>query len=458
MVMKNIIYKFILACELSLVLLVSLADISTFAQEVRQITMNDAINIALENNFDLRRSANSLMSSEISYKQEKADFYPNLSASVSPSQRYGQVFDQITGQLESQQSRSMSVGTSVSINVFNGFNDIATLQKAQFELNASESSFDRTQQDIIYNTVSQFLQITLDKELILIDTENLEAQRQQLKRIEEFYKAGNRPIADVLQQRAAISQVEFQLLNTERNAEVNKLKLLLTMGILPDLEYQYITPSMEDFPIENVDYNEGQLIEKALAERSDLGAQRMQIKASDKQITAAKSGYWPTISLFTNVQSSYSSRSGFPFSEQIIDVNPNTSFGFSVSIPIFDRYRTKSNVENAKIQLSNNQLSMENLEQQTVLEVRQGILDFQSMYKQLGVAEAQFEYAEQALEAAEERYNVGASTLVELSQARASYVEAAGNQIQAKINLLIQRILIAYYTGNIEQEVAVLFE
>ncbi len=58
--------------------------------------------------------------------------------------------------------------------------------------------------------------------------------------------------------------------------------------------------------------------------------------------------------------------------------------------------------------------------------------------------------ARQSLQSYEERYRVGASTLVELSQARTAYVTAAFEQIEASYNLVNQQVALAYYVGDME--------
>ena len=60
-------------------------------------------------------------------------------------------------------------------------------------------------------------------------------------------------------------------------------------------------------------------------------------------------------------------------------------------------------------------------------------------------------YASQALKAYEERYRVGASTLVELIQARTQYMTAAFDRIQAKYDLVTQKVSVAYYLGDLDQ-------
>jgi outer membrane protein len=84
------------------------------------------------------------------------------------------------------------------------------------------------------------------------------------------------------------------------------------------------------------------------------------------------------------------------------------------------------------------------------LQVRRAHLDFQSAQAQLAVAEAQVRAAEQALIASQDRYTAGASTLVELTQARATQVQAASSMVTARYNLQFQRTLIDYYTGDLD--------
>ena len=107
-------------------------------------------------------------------------------------------------------------------------------------------------------------------------------------------------------------------------------------------------------------------------------------------------------------------------------------------------------VQRARVNYRNAELDLEGMRQQVALQVRQAYLDYQANQKQLDVAEKQVIAAAQALEAERERYNVGAATLVELSQAQANYVLAASNQAQAKYDFLFQGKLIEYYVGRLD--------
>ncbi|MEP7243041.1 MAG: TolC family protein, partial [Gammaproteobacteria bacterium] len=82
--------------------------------------------------------------------------------------------------------------------------------------------------------------------------------------------------------------------------------------------------------------------------------------------------------------------------------------------------------------------------------VRRAHLDFRSAQEQLVNAQAQVRSAELALQAAQDRYQAGASTLVELTQARATQVQAASSLVSARYNLQFQRTLMDYYVGDLD--------
>ena len=69
--------------------------------------------------------------------------------------------------------------------------------------------------------------------------------------------------------------------------------------------------------------------------------------------------------------------------------------------------------------------------------------------QQLEAAEAQLRAATLALEAAQQRYTVGAATLVEVTQARAAQTQAASALVSARYGLLFQRTAIGYFVGDL---------
>ena len=113
---------------------------------------------------------------------------------------------------------------------------------------------------------------------------------------------------------------------------------------------------------------------------------------------------------------------------------------------------TAAAARRAEIQLQNAQIDLDSLQNDVGLQVRRAYLDLQAAHEQLAAAEAQQKSAELALKAAEDRYQAGASTLVELTQSRATQVDAASAVVTARYNEMFQRTLIVYYIGALDPD------
>jgi len=452
-----------------------------------EITFEDALRIGLERNTALRQATNVAEARAFDVTANRAQFLPDVSASIRPTQRYGLTFDQTTGQLDQETTESLNASVSASLNLFNGFRDTASLNQAALERDASEYSLTRSQQDVLFNVANQFLQVLLSKQLVLIQEENLEADRAQLEQIEALVEAGVRARADILQQDALVAQRELTLLQAESDLEVAQTRLVQVLQLDPFGNYTFVAPSLEAVPLDRDAYDLETLLTAALERRDDLRAQQLQIEAAESSVRVAKGGYYPTVNLFGSYGSSYSSlatrpidgepidlpvttQSGEPvflggdpltftqplprentsFSDQFFTDNRGGSIALAIDIPIFDRFVTRSQVQQAELQAANERIALADLRQEVALQVRQGYLDYQNAAKRLDVTARQVASAEAALDAEQERYDLGVSTLTELTQARALLVEAQSSRAQAVAQFVFQKKLLDYAIGTLD--------
>ena len=421
---------------------------TAYAQQPRVITFDQALRIALDRNIEVQQSGNNIELSARQVFQRRMDFLPSFSMSTNGSRGSGFAQDQ-AGNTIPFTSQNLSGSVSGQINLFDGFANIASLRQSQHTLHASELSHDQTRQTVAFNVANNFLLYVNAGQLVIIREENLEAQRQLLSQIEEFVNVGSRPISDLYQQQAAAAQAELDVLTAERDAELGKARLIQVLQLDPRDTYEFVAPRYEDVPITPEDYNLEELFDIAFASRDDLAAQEARILAAQQGIRMAKSTYWPRVDFGGSYRSNYSPDIDQSFGDQI-DANRGNSLGFSVSYPIFDGFSRAAQVQQAQVQYRNAMLEMENLKQNAALQVRQGYLEYDAARKSLEVSETQVLAAERALEASQNRYNVGAGTLVELTQSRAQYVAAVSNRVQAQYNFLFQSKLVDFFVGRLD--------
>jgi outer membrane protein len=418
--------------------------------ETVSIALKDAVQMALKANLALRQAANATETSEIAVKRSEMDFFPDVRLSMGASQSYGKSLDTVSDRFEWDHSNSMNLSVSSGLELFSGFGRLAALRQSRLELEAQRKSLARSREQVIYQTIQQFMIVVLDEDVIKVDEENLESQRRELAQIEAFTTSGRRPIVDLYQQQAAVADAESRLLVDRRNREVDRYQLLQILAIEPGADYALVAPDIDavSAALEGL-VGEGAL-GKAIARRADLASQRLQLEAARKQITVSRSGYWPSLSLSAGAGTGYRSGSLYDFSDQFTDNNLNGSIGLSLSLPIFDRLSTYHSVEQAKVGLRQAQIGLEQLELQVRVDVRQALQDYGTAVKAVEVAQAQLRYSAQALGNMEERYKVGASTLVELMQARASDLQSSYNLIDARYSRVLRGIGVLYYAGEID--------
>jgi outer membrane protein len=475
----------------ALLLVGVVAGTATAQPTPREITFDEALRIGLERNTALRQATNVAEARAFDVSANRAQFLPDLSASVRPVQSFGLDFNETTGQLNQETSNSLDASLSASVNVFNGFRDVASLNQAALQRESSESSLVRARQDVLFNVANQFLQVLLNKQLVLIQEENLEADRAQREQIVALVEAGVRARADVLQQDALVAQRELTLLQAESDLELSQTRLVQLLQLDPFGNYAFIAPSLEAVALERDAYDLEGLLTAALDRRDDLRAQQLEIEAAEAGVRVAKGGYFPTVNLFANYGSSYFSlasrattievpvttedggavlfggepltfdqpvdRVDTPFSDQFFTDNRGGSVGLAIDIPIFDRFVTRSQVQQAELAAANERIALEDLRQDVALQVRQGYLDYQNAAKRLDVTARQVAAASAALDAEQERYDLGVSTLTELTQARALLIEAQSARAQAVAQFVFQSKLIDYATGTLDPT-APLFE
>jgi outer membrane protein len=138
-----------------------------------------------------------------------------------------------------------------------------------------------------------------------------------------------------------------------------------------------------------------------------------------------------------------------PFGRQFFNKNVNKYLGFNIQIPLFNRYNTRYNIESSKINYKNAKLNLENTRLQVIQEIRQAYSDYYNYAQQLKSTEKALQAAKKAYETQQERYKVGAGTLIELTQANAQFVQASSNHVQALYRLIFQEQLLNYYTGKL---------
>jgi len=431
------------------------------AQEQQTISLQEAINIALENNYQLKQASNDLELAEKSITNEYADFFPSISANMNGQSRKGQqlVRQGNTQVFQDNVTNSLSGSIGADVPLFNGFDNILSLRISKEDKLSSEESLQWAKENVIFNTASNFLQVLLDEELLQIARENLASSKKQLEQVKAQVEVGSRPTVDLYNQESTVASNELTVTQRENNLKLSRLRLVRSLQIDPRGDYEFVTPGFDTDSVSleaGPEYSVEKMIDEALNNRSDLKSEMANLRTLELQLKQTRYNLFPSLNASANLSSNYYDQylgGGIGFSDQL-DQNYTKSIGFSLNIPIFNNLNRQYQIQNAQINFKNAKLGLENTRLQIVQEVTQAYNDYISYQKELESTQKALRAAERTYETQRERYNVGASTLIELSDANAQYVQAQSDRARAVYNLIFQRKLLDYYLGKLDSEIS----
>jgi outer membrane protein len=332
--------------------------------------------------------------------------------------------------------------------VFDGFAREGSLSRASSNAVSAEHQAARTKQAIVFQVESAYLNVLRDEQLVKVSEENLRRDERQLERITESNRVGALSIADVYRQQSTVAADELALINAENNYNKAKTDLLALIGLDVSVEYAIgdssisieISAAEMDSTVARYS-NFRSLSERALNSRPDFLAAREQFNGADAGVGVARSGYFPRV----NASASY----GISNTE-LSRISDNKSLGWGLSIywNIFDGFSTNQTLQTAIVQKKNAEVALLQAERDINADVKKAVLDLEAARKQYEVSQKGLISATEDRKIAEERYNLGAGTLLDLLTANAGLVQAQADKVNAVYNYIIAKRNLEYVLGE----------
>lgn len=414
------------------------------------ITFSDAISMALKQNVSVRQAENASQLSDATVKEQKMQLLPNLQLNVTGAENVGGSLNSQTapGGVLNQQAQSLSSGLSSSITLFDGGKTLSNIRAAEANDDASGKDLTRAKQTAVFTVASDFVALSNQQQQLGVQQENLTAQQAELDLVQKLVDGGKNPISDLYQQQATVASAKLAIVQASSGVELAKVDLIQALQLDPAGTYNFVAPAVNAADT-SAAFNLDSLMAKAYANRPDLGAQESRVDAANQSVKAAAAERLPTVSLTGGYSSAYNSGLDPSLASQL-GQRQGGSIGIGVSIPLFDRGAASLDKQQAQLSANNAQLALDTEKQAVALDVRRAYLNENSAKEQLSAADVQLAAAKQATDMTQKRYEAGAATLVDVTQARASQVSAASAEATARNNLVLQQAVMSYYTGDLD--------
>ena len=428
----------------------------TGAQEPVVLTLDQTVSLAFENNTSILQASNNVRAANSSVLAAYGSYLPSISASggwnrSQTDRQAGEEF--ILGQVipvpaSTAVRNNFSAGISASYTIFDGLRRESSFIRTKANANATEQTAIRMNQAIRFQVESAYLNILRQEELVTVSEENLKRDRRQLERITESNRVGALSLADVYRQQSQVASDELNVINTQNAYDKSKADLVALIGLDVSKEYRFadasISTSIDAAELESSqDLIKGinDILKNALGSRPDYVAAKEGYRAADWSVVSARSGYLPSLS----ASASYSMSN-----EKFQKLNDNKTYSWGVSLrwSIFDAFQTNQAIQTAVAQRRNSETNLIQMKREIAVEVKKALLDMEAARKQVDVSVKGLQSATEDRKIAEERYNLGAGTLLDLLIASAGYVNAAANTINASYNYTIAKRNLEFVIGK----------
>lgn len=418
-----------------------------------KLIYREAVKIALENNFNLNQQKNNLISSQVQKNQSIAAFLPNFYIQGSASHTDGQQPNPDGGDLMNLSVDNVNANIQTGVMIFNGFNRINTLNQMNNQFKAQSSFVKRSEQEVVFNVTTQYLQVLLDQELLRIAEGTHRVQNVLLNQLREQVNVGARAEADLYTQDAQVRNLEVTALQSKVTLENDKALLAQTLQLDPGIPVEVQFPAIEN-TLDITSLSLDSLYSVALDNREDLRQAEYQAKTNLYAYKASANGFLPSVSLFASYGSQYiSTLKERPlygnFNNQFTTVFPSVSYGVNVTIPIFDRLVTRNKRVLNKVIYDNSKLQRDNVEKTIKIDVKRTYNNYLTALQSYQASQVQIQAGELALRTQQESFILGVASQVALAQANQTYVQAAASKAQAEVTLLFQQMLMEYALGTL---------
>lgn len=437
-----------------LVLVAVLTSLITYGQ--RQLTYEEAVQIALQKNVDFNVQQNEVERASGQRLQSIMGMGPTLRANADFFDRRGrqQIQNPETNQVEFLDviSNNLQASINAEITIFNGLNQLQSFRSSMSNFQSQEFALERTRQNTIFNVAQQYLQVLLSEELYRIAADNHRNQEENLRRIEGQVEVGALAITDKYNQLAEVKRLENLMIRAKNTFENDKLVLAQTLQLEPGTSFNLLNPEFDVNRVLQLDVDLDELYKTALNNRPDYNQQRTLVIRNTRTVSALRGSYSPTLTAFYNYGSFYNSRIPFSRVDQLRTVNPYHFYGLSLSVPILNGFGTRARVQSARIDRDNSLLQEQNLKTVIYRDVTTAYQNFEAAKAGYLASLAQFEAANVAYSLEKERYELGVSAFFEFSQANNALIQAQAGKAQAEYTLMFQETILNYQIGQLRDK------
>ena len=427
------------------------------AQESKELTLDECISIAMEKNIDLKRARNNALIAKANRFQAIMNFFPSLTAGINYDFFFGNFFDQNAARQVSETTNSSNPNLSSNAIIFNGFANQYNLKQQINSQRSAEAGVDNALLSVKANILTSYLNAVLSKENLRIAEDRVNLLETQLDREEKRVTVGVGSLDAVYNFRSQLANEQLNLITVKNTVASTKLALIQAMQLDPqdNYEVQGLEISEDELLVELDPFD--QVLSQSLGYNPSIMQADYGRSVAKYSMKSASAGRFPTVSVFGRIGSNYSSNGArnpetgefeadADFFDQL-EFNQFEYVNFQLNIPIFNRWRTNTDVQVAKVGVLNADLdyqqarnSVTNIVQQAYLDMLNAQTTYESSRDNLEAQNSTFEFIKR-------RFETGNTDFYSYQESLNNKNRAEAQLINAKYTIVLRKRILDLYRG-----------
>ena len=419
-----------------------------YAQSENNIlSLQDAVDLAIEKNINIKQSELNVKNSELNRSDAIGNFLPNIGASANHQWNIGRGVNVTTNIIEEITTQFSSGNINIGLPIYSGSRNVYQLHRANLELLASKYQLEDIKDDIKLFVANSYLQIMFNSEILEVQKSQLEITKVEYERTKDLIESGIFSPRQIFEIEANLASQEQSVVTADNN--YRDAKLNLAQILLID-DYESFDIAYEDFsiPFSNIlEKNPKEILVKALTFRNDIKLAETNISIAEKDIKISKSFQIPSINSFYSWNTRISYLDMAPSFEDQFDLNKGQTYGLSLNIPIFQGKairnnieRTKVNLDRLKYQYDQEKLNLENT-------INQAYFDLIGAIKLYEASNKTVKSLENAFEDASNQFLIGSINSFDFIQSKQRYEAAVSDNVRAKFDYIFRLKVLEFYFG-----------
>jgi len=427
------------------------------AQDQAAFGLNDAVKFALQNNANIKKAENNVLSAKKKVWETTSMGFPQIDGTASYQNFIEQPVQLLPARIFNPMApegtympvkfgtdQNMKWSATLKQLIFNG-SYLVGLQSSRTFKKISENALVKTKQKIKEVVVNAYGNALLTDESIKIMESNIAVVDKNLFEVQQMYQNGLVEQTDVEQLKITLSNLKNQLDYLQKMKQVAYQMLNFTLGRPVDAPLQ-LTDNMETLREQSMALP---LLKTPFSPENniDFKIAKNQEKAKKLQVKYEKSKALPSIAAFVNYgKNAYNNE--FKFFDDNQAWYEQSLFGVSINIPIFTSFGRAAKVKQAKLAFENAQIAVTEKQKELQLQYQKARNEYEHSFKNYQIAKENMVLSERIAKKEEIKFKEGVGNSFQLNQARMQLYQTQQQYLKSIIDIINKKVQLENILGK----------